>query len=300
MKKTLSFLLVLSCMMALAQQDPLYSQYLTTPLLINPAYTGYSRNLSGSVSYRKQWANFDGSPETFNAAGHIALADNRMGIGLILLQDVIGSDNTTEMQFTYGYHVPLRNDLNLSFGLQGGFVNYRTDYSRLIINPDDPRFSNQSEWRPTIGSGIMVSSEKFLLAASMPKMLKRSTDADSMATGLYNQNFYVLGAYVWQMNYRLKLKPWALLRGETNAKLSFDVGVALTADNSYTLALFTRDLSTLGFMAQIELGDHFRFGYVFELPTGQSVGTRFTTHEFMLGARLKLFKFHDISAIRNF
>lgn len=300
MKKTLSLLFTGLCLIVHAQQDPLYSQYLTTPLLINPAYTGYSRNLSGSVSYRKQWANFDGSPETFNASGQLALADNRMGLGVILLQDKIGSDNTTEMQFTYGYHVPLRNDLNLSFGLQGGFVNYRTDYSGLIINPDDPRFSNQSEWRPTIGAGIMVSSENLLLAASMPKMLKRSSDADSIATGLYNQNFYLLGAYVWQMNYRLKFKPWVLLRGENNAKISYDAGVAMTADNSYTLALFTRDLGTLGFMAQIELGDHFRFGYVFELPTGQSVGTRFTTHEVMLGARMRLFRFHDISSIRNF
>lgn len=300
MKKTLSFLFIGCSLSAWAQQDPLYSQYLTTPLLINPAYTGYSRNLSGSVAYRKQWAGFDGSPETVNAAGHIALADNRMGLGLIMLQDKIGSDNTTEMQFTYGYHVPLRNDLQLSFGLQGGMINYRTDYSSLTINPDDPKFSNQSEWHPTIGAGMMVSSEKFLFSISMPKMLKRSTDADSIATGLYNRNFYAMGAYVWQMNYRLKFKPWVLLRGEPNAPLSYDAGIAMTADNSYTLGLFTRDLGTLGFMAQIELGDHFRIGYVFELPTGESVGTRFTTHEFMIGAQMRLFRFHDLTGIRNF
>ncbi|MCK6616657.1 MAG: type IX secretion system membrane protein PorP/SprF [Cyclobacteriaceae bacterium] len=300
MKKTFSFLFLLSSITVVAQQDPLYSQYLTTPLLINPAYSGYSRNLTGSVAYRKQWAGFDGSPETFNAAGHVALADNRMGVGLIMLQDKIGSDNTTEMQLTYGYHVPLKNTMQLSFGLQGGFVNYRTDYSGLTINPDDPKFSNQSELRPTIGAGMMLSNEKFLFSIAMPKMLKRSTDADSMATGLYNQNFYVLGAYVWQMSYRIKLKPWVLLRGEASAPFSYDVGVAMTADNSYTLALFTRDLGTLGCMAQIELGDHFRVGYVFELPTGQSVGARFTTHEFIIAARLKALKFHDAGTIRNF
>ncbi|MCS6975297.1 MAG: type IX secretion system membrane protein PorP/SprF [Cyclobacteriaceae bacterium] len=302
MKKTLSFFLF-TCSATLtlhAQQDPLYAQYLTTPLLINPAYTGYARNLSGSVAYRKQWANFDGSPETFNAAGSLALADNKMGIGMIALQDKIGSDITNEFQFTYGYHVSLKQDMRLSFGLQGGMVNYRTDYSGLTINPDDPKFTNQSEWHPTIGAGVILSNEKFFFSASMPKMLKRSTDADSLATGLYNQNFYALGAYVWQMSHRIKFKPWVLLRGEAKAPFSYDVGVAMTADNSYTLAVFTRDLGTLGFMAQIELGDHFRFGYVFELPTAQSVGTRFTTHELMLGARMRLFRFHDISSIRNF
>ncbi|QOI97346.1 MAG: type IX secretion system membrane protein PorP/SprF [Flammeovirgaceae bacterium] len=300
MKKLFTLLFAGCCTMSYAQQDPLYSQYLTTPLLINPAYSGFSHNLTGSVAYRKQWAGFDGSPETFNAAGHIALADNRMGVGLIMLQDKIGSDNTTEMQLTYGYHVPLKNTMRLSFGLQGGLVNYRTDYSGLTINPDDPKFSNQSELRPTIGAGIMLSNEKLMFSMAIPKMLKRSTDADSVATGLYNQNFYALGAYVWQMTYRIKLKPWVLLRGEASAPLSYDVGVAMTADNSYTLALFTRDMGTLGFMAQIELGDKFRLGYAFELPTGQSVGTRFTTHEFMIAARVKALKFHDAGTIRNF
>lgn len=300
MKIIYSFLFTCITHLVLAQQDPLYSQYLSTPLLINPAYSGFLPAFSASAAYRKQWAGFDGSPETFNAAAHVSLADNRMGVGTLLLQDKIGADVTTEWQFTYGYHVPLQHDLRLSFGLQGGFINYRTDYGSLTINPDDPRFGNQSEWRTTIGAGFMLSNDNFLFSLSMPKMLKRSANADSLATGLYNQNFYAMSAFVWQMNYRLQFKPWLLLRGESKTKLSYDLGLSLTADNSYSLALFTRDLSTLGFMAQIELGDHFRFGYVFEMPSGKSVGTRFTTHEFMLGVRLKLLRFHDLGAIQNF
>ncbi len=300
MKKLFLLFLCMLSMEAFAQQDPLYAQYLTTPLLINPAYSGFSRDFSASAAYRKQWAGFDGSPVTLNAAGHIALADNRMGAGMILLQDEIGSDKTIEAQLSYGYHLPIQSDMKLSFGLQGGAVNYQTDYSKLIINPDDPKFSSISEWHPTIGAGFMLTSETFLISASMPKMLKRSSGADLLATGLYNRNAYVMGAYLWQMNYRIQLKPWILLRSEINTSLSYDAGLALTADNSYTLAAFTRDLNTLGFMARIELGDHFRFGYVFELPTGQSASTRFTTHEFMLGMRLKVLKFHDLSSIKSF
>jgi type IX secretion system PorP/SprF family membrane protein len=300
MKHLLIPALVMYCWHLHAQQDPLYAQYLAAPLLINPAYTGFSHNLSGTAAYRKQWAGFDGSPETFSATGHIALADNRMGTGIILLQDQIGANKTTEMQLTYGYHIALKKELQLSFGLQGGFVNYRTDYSDLKINPDDPRFANQSEWRPTIGTGLMLSSEKFLLSLSVPKMLKRAADADSLATGLYNQSFYGLAALVLQLNYRIKCKPYALVRNQPGAPVSYDAGVLLTGDNSYTLGLFTRDLATLGFIAQIELGDNFRLGYVFELPTAQSVGTRFTTHEFMLTGRLRLFRFHSTTNIKNF
>lgn len=284
-----------------AQQDPLYAQYLTTPLIINPAYSGFTHNLNGSVSYRKQWAGFDGNPVTMNASGHIALAANRMGAGLILMQDKIGSDQTTEFQLTYGYHLAFKDERVLSFGLQGGAVNYQTDYSDLTINPDDPRFAPTSEWNPTFGAGIMFTTPKLMVSFSVPKMLKRSTsDADSLATGLYNQSFYALGAYLLQINYLLKLKPYVLMRSVAGAPLSFDYGIAMTSHDSYTLGIFTRDFNTIGLLAQIEMGEKVRMGYVFELPTGQSVGTKFTTHELMLGVRIRALRFHDITSIRNF
>ncbi len=300
MKYLFGITLLLFAVTLRAQQDPLYSQYLTTPLLINPGYTGFTNDLNGSVSYRKQWVGFNGGPVTMNASGYVSLADNRMGVGVILLKDEIGSDVTNEVQLTYGYHAALNDNLKLSFGLQGGMINYQTDYSNLTINPDDPKFAPLSEWRPTFGAGVLLSRENMLLSFAMPKMLKGSTDADSLATGLYNQNFYALGAYVFDVSYRIKLKPYVLLRGVSGAPLSFDYGVSLIGDNSYTLGMFTRNFNTMGFLGQINLGEHFRLGYVFELPFGNSVGTNFTTHEVMIGARIKALKFHDLTRIMNF
>ncbi len=300
MRKLCMLFFLLPVVMARGQQDPIYAQYMNTPLLINAAYSGFSRDLTGSISYRKQWAGFDGNPVTMNAAGHIALADNKMGAGLVLLQDKIGSDETTEVQLTYGYHLQLKSDLKLSFGLQGGTVNYQTDYNDLTYDPNDPKLTPVSEWQPTIGTGVMLSSERFLVSVSVPKMLKPSDDADSTATGLYNRNFYVMGAYVFNPSTRIRLKPYLLLRSATHAPSSLDVGVQMTSDNAYTLGLFTRDLNALGFLAQIKVGDMVRFGYVFELPIGESVGTRFTSHEFSASVRLKALRFHDIESTRNF
>jgi Type IX secretion system membrane protein PorP/SprF len=71
-------------------------------------------------------------------------------------------------------------------------------------------------------------------------------------------------------------------------------------DDSYTLGFFTRNFSTYGFLAQINLGDNLRFGYVFELPTKNSVGTQYNTHELTLGVRLSVLAFHDLGTIRDF
>jgi type IX secretion system PorP/SprF family membrane protein len=300
MKKLLTLFAFFCSIPLLAQQDPLYSQYINNLLLINPAYSGSTTDLNMSAMYRKQWVGFDGSPSTFNANGHIALSNNRMGAGLIVLQDKIGSDKTSEITFTYGYHLPLNNKITLSFGLQGGAINYYSDYSDLKINPADSKFSNQSVWKPNLGTGLILKSEKFLLSLSVPKLLKANSTVEQLSTSLYNQHAYIMGAYVFQLSYRIKVKPWILARMVNGAPASFDYGASLKVDDSYSLGLFTRNFDTYGTFAQINLGDNLRFAYVFELPTKNSVGTQFTTHELTLGVRLSVLGFHDLNVIKNF
>jgi type IX secretion system PorP/SprF family membrane protein len=299
-KNILLLLLLISGVKIYAQQDPLYSQYMMNPLLINPAYSGITTDLNASVMYRKQWAGFEGSPVTMNANAHIALANNRMGAGIIILQDQIGTDKTIEVTATYGYHIKLNNDLTLSLGLQGGVINYQSDYDNLKINRADTKFSNISEWKPNIGSGLLLHNQRFMVGLSVPKLLKATSVGESVSTALYNQHAYLFAGYVVQLSNRIKLKPWVLARTVSGAPISFDYAASLKVDDSYTLGLFTRNFSAYGFLAQINLGDTFRFGYVFELPTNKSVGTQFTTHEITLGVRLGVLTFHDMAMIRNF
>ena len=296
----LCVLLISLSVTAMAQQDPLYSQYVLNPLLINPAYSGMTKDLNASVTFRRQWVGFDGSPTTANANAHMALSKNRMGAGIIILQDKIGSDKTTEVSFSYAYHLPLNNDLTLSFGLQGGAINYSSDYSDLTINPADSKFTNQSLWKPNFGGGLILHNEKIMIGLSMPKMLKSTSTIESLSTSLYNQHTYAVVASVFQLSYRIKLKPWILARMVAGAPVSLDYAATLRIDESYTIGLFTRDFDTYGLLAQINLGDNLRAGYVFEIPTQKSVGTQFTTHEFTIGVRLKALSFHDVEGVRNF
>ena len=291
-------LLLLFAGSAYGQQDPLYSQYLNTPMIINPAYAGFSRDLNLSLNYRKQWAGFDGSPQTTNLSGHMSLSQNKMGVGAILLQDKIGASTTTELQGVYAYHLPLTNEIKLSFGLQAGVINYKSDYSQLIINPNDPKFATVSELQPNLGAGFMITHLNYLVAASLPKMLQPSTNAG--VQGLYSQNFYALGAYVFSISPRLRLKPYMLYRSVAKLKSSFDLGLMLMGDDSYTIGLFTRSFNTYGFLGQLKIGELLRLGYVFELPTNQSAGTSFTSHEIQLGLRIRALLYHDIESIRNF
>jgi type IX secretion system PorP/SprF family membrane protein len=283
-----------------AQIDPLYAQYISNPLLINPAYSGLNNNLNASLTYRKQWAGFDGSPTTVNASGHSSLFDNKMGVGFFIMQDKAAANKNTELQATYAYRIPLKNNV-LSFGLQAGLINYRNNNDDL--NPKDPtapEFSdNQSYSRPSFGAGVILNSERYFFGLSVPRMLKAQTKINGLETDLYQQHFYLTGAYIVFVTERIRLKPAVLLKAVKGAPASADLNFSMNLDEKYTAGIYTRNFNTYGLMAQLKLKDNVRFGYAFEVPTNKSVGARFTSHELMFGINLSVFSFHTTS-ITNF
>ena len=91
-----------------------------------------------------------------------------------------------------------------------------------------------------------------------------------------------------------------MTRYTVGAPFSTDFGLSLNADNSYTLGLFTRNLHSYGAMMKINIGNMFRVGYIFELPTNKSVGLNNTAHEITIGIRARVFLFHKFSTISDF
>lgn len=203
---------------------------------------------------------------------------------------------------SYAYHVDLNMSSRLSFGLQAGVVSYKSDFNELTIIPGDPKFQNKlSALAPSIGAGIIYSSDKFYLSFSVPKLLEGKAKKDGNADViLYSRQFNGLGSYQFILTNRIKLKPFVMARYTAGAPISSDFGVALNADNSYTLGLFTRNLHSYGAMMKISLGNMFRVGYIFELPTNKSVGLKNMAHEITIGIRTRLFLFHKFSPISDF
>lgn len=282
---------------------------MNNPLLINPAYSGLNNHFSAAASYRKQWAGFDGSPTTFNVNGHTSLLDNRMGVGLMVVKDEIGANNNTEVHATYAYKLDLKNKY-LSFGLQAGLLNFRSSNGDLNpYDPGDPLFTGTlNTTKPSFGAGAILHSDRYFVGVSVPRLLKATetyTDASSATSGekevtLYNRHFYIMGAYVIFLNEHIRLKPSVLLKDVKGSRLSADLNFAANLNEKYTAGVFTRNFNTYGLLVQMKLGDQYRFGYVFEVPTNNSVGARFTSHELTLGINLALLRSHDSLAVTNF
>jgi type IX secretion system PorP/SprF family membrane protein len=301
MKKLLPLVLLIISFQAMAQQDPIYSQYMLNPLVINPAYAGLNNNFNATGSYRIQWAGFEGQPNTFNLNGSTSLVDNKVGVGFSFSHDKIGNTKNTEVNASFAYKLDLGQDRILSFGMQAGLLNYRIDNSDLnIYDPGDEAFmNNERGTKLNLGAGIILKGQDFLVGLSVPRLLPTKFSAGDSEFELYNQHYYLFGAYVFYLNEQIKFKPTALVRAVKGATASTDVGANFIFNSIHTAGLFTRNFKTYGILLQTIYREKWRFGYVFELPTNKSVGTNFTTHEISLGVRLSLFDFHE-TTLTNF
>lgn len=285
-----------------AQQDPIYAQYLTNPMLLNPSYAGLNNNLQVNAGYRLQWMGLESSPRTFNLNGNMSIVENKAGIGASLVQDQIGNTAITEFNAAFAYKLKLKEDLTFSFGMQGGVLGFKTDNGDLNIRDGNDDAFPEGIIRSSninLGAGVTLMSDKFMIGLSVPRMLPSKINSGSQQFELYNQHFYLFGAYVHTINEHLRFKPSLLLRGVKGAPLSADVALNLNINLKHTAGLFVRNLNTYGVLLQTMIGEKLRLGYVFELPSSKSVGTQFTTHEIQLGLRMGVLNFHERS-LSNF
>jgi len=305
MRKKTDYLILatlLKITVVMGQQDPLYSQYINNPFVINPAYSGFTNNFNAAISYRKQWTGLEGSPETINASGHLSLFDNTMGAGLMIVSDKIGNTTVSEALATYAYRISLDKNKTLSFGLQAGMSNHRVDNSK--VNPfdtTDPLFQGSAgTTKPVIGAGAILSSDKFFAGISVPRMLRSEVSNDGLQTTLYDRHFYVMGSYLFFLSERIRFKPSVLVKAVKGAPASLDANASFIFNENYQAGVLTRNFTTHGLFVQALFKDSFRFGYVLEVPTGSSVGSNFTTHEITLGVRMNVLNFHSNSSVFSF
>lgn len=124
-------------------QDLHFSQYFNTPLLVNPANTGFNPDYDFRVggNYRNQWANLGNPYKTMSIWGDTKLFTDKfengwLGVGASLLKDVAGSGSltSTEGYATIAWHQMLGYNSLLSGGFGLGFRSKRIDVTKLSFD----------------------------------------------------------------------------------------------------------------------------------------------------------------------
>lgn len=149
---------------AWSQVDPMFSQYNSNRLLMNPANAGvFNGNLRVASNYRRQWENIGSPFQTIGLGADWQLGKergtNQFGMGLTVLSDNAGLSNFSHIQvgvpLSYTRALDAKENHYFSIGAQVGFA--QKSVSALGLN-----WGNQWDgtgFDPTTNSGENFANE---------------------------------------------------------------------------------------------------------------------------------------------
>lgn len=264
-----------------SQQDPLYSQYQFNQLMINPAYAGiYERFSVGAIS-RFQWAGIDGAPQTNTITANSSLAERKIGLGAVVLNDRFGVSSNYEIQLATSYNIQFSKEAKLAMGIQGGWIQYTYDFSNVNMDfMDDPEIVNNHDnfSKPNFGVGFMVMHTNYFVGASVPRILNVSVTDGANQSDRYKRHYYLTGGFVFDVN-RIPVKGTALIRSMAGETYSVDLTASAFLDEVMWAGVSIRDLKHFGILGIFQLGENLKLGYSFELPTNNLIYGNYGTHE---------------------
>lgn len=289
-----------------AQQYPVFTQYYFNELVINPAYAGNHVQLSLTAMYRNQWVNFPGAPKTFNFTGHVAVAKNKVGLGLMVNHDEIGSYKNEHIYASYAYKLHFK-DATLAMGLQAGINLLGADYSKLDLqSPGDAAFYNiLNVVKPNFGAGLFYSKKNFYVGFSVPFILnnKIANSVEGLLGQLKEARYYFLrSGVVFPIDKmeKVKMNPSILIRTQEGQPLSIDINTGFIFYDVFSTGVSYRTGDSFITFIDLKISDAFHFGYSYDWT--QSDLNRYSngTHEFMINYRTRIRGIHKDPACPSY
>jgi len=243
---------------AQAQYDPTYNQYMFNEFFVNPAVAGSKDALSISGLTRQQWMGIKGSPNTYALFAHTPLANNKIGLGIGMTHEGIGTHQISVGYFDFAYRIQLSRGI-LALGLQGS-VGYHDPRYHLLdyVDVQDPALLNAEKGVVfNTGFGAYYYTDKFYLGFSIPRMLNNDyITGQNERFDISDWTYYLQGGYVYDVNPDFSIMPSAMLKITGNASPQLNVSLMGLAWNTLWLGADFRTDNTLAAIAGIQIATY--------------------------------------------
>lgn len=170
------FILFIFSIPVVKGQDMHFTQFYSSPLYLNPAYTGADVCSRISATYRNQWPGISKTYKSYLFSVDHYIQRYNLGVGLLFGNDVAGSGNlrTTIINPLLAYEATLTKKLMMRVGVQPGFGLRSINFNNLIFGDQIARGgAATSVEAPTeskayfdIGAGALVYTRKYWLGVS--------------------------------------------------------------------------------------------------------------------------------------
>jgi len=294
----LTFSFMFLALISKAQLYPVFSQYYFNELMINPAYAGAHVQLSTTTTYRNQWINFPGAPKTFSFSAHSSFLRGKVGLGIMVNLDKIGSYANKDVTISYSYKLRFPNS-TLSFGLQGMFYFLNADFSSLNLknqNGPDPDFVPYNQFSPNVGAGIYYHRKNFFVGFSVPYLINAQfSSIEQLAAQLkQKRNYFLRSGFFAKLssNGNIKINPSILLRTQEGQPLSIDLNTAFIFYDVFSVGVSYRSEDALISFINLQLVQNLYFSYSFDFTTSNLSPFSSGSQELMLNYRMKINSIH--------
>ena len=303
MRKAILILLVSFPLLLFAQQDALFTQYMYTKLVFNPAYAGSHEALSIDLLGRFQWTGLQGAPKTLCLTAHTSLPNQHLGVGMYVYTDQLGPSIDYNVMGTFAYRILFRKS-KLSFGISAGIKYYDVDWSAL--NPKDagdPALSGQTKNKvvPDADFGIYYYARNYYAGASVKHLLQNQvlTSVAPPESGNYYtrllRTWYFTGGGTIPVSHDFQLMPSLLLKYVQNVPLQADVSLRMRIVDILTLGASYRTSDALCLLMELVVYKGLSLGYSYDIWFNALRGSNRGSHEIRIGYDIDLFKTRMLS-----
>jgi type IX secretion system PorP/SprF family membrane protein len=291
MKKIFSFLylLIITNLAALGQNDPQFTNNMFYKLGVNPGYAGAENTINGLILNRYQWEGMNGAPKTlvFSFDAATSLFGRTTGLGLNIISDQLGFAKNILINANYAYRTELSFG-NLGIGLSAGFYNQSINgnwtspegdqYTPPSSDPGVPQ-GEVSQLVPDFGAGIFLTSQKYYLGISATHLNEAPIEYDEVAGAYLTRHYYLTGGYNIKLGDPLfELRPSFLFKSDI-ATWMLDVNANIVYNDKFWGGISYRVDDALALLMGLELANGLRVGYSFDLVTSAIGYYGFASHE---------------------
>jgi type IX secretion system PorP/SprF family membrane protein len=287
-------LVFLATNIVVAQQDPMYTQYMDNLQIINPGFVGSMETGSFTLVARNQWVSFSGAPSTRSLSFQTPVNEYKVGMGFSVLTDKIGPLSQTGFYFDYTYFVNVGSKYKLGMGLKCGFNFYRASLTGLNTVSPDPIYSQDifKNFLPNFGVGAFLYSEDTYFGLSVPKLIENTINRDDYSSEYISKekiHFYLVAGKKFSLSENMQLKTHTLLKWVQNAPVSLDLTAMFGFKEKFWVGGMLRYGDSYGVLTQFNVTEKILIGYSYDLTISDLNAFNNGTHEIMfrynLGSR---------------
>lgn len=276
-----------------AQQTPLYSQYMFNPFVINPAFTGTNEYFEVMSNYRHQWVGITDAPKTYILSLHGPHKFKNYGLGGTVFSDVTGPTSRTGLGLSYAYHFKIQNETKISLGLSGGLLQFKLDGTKVTLaDQGDVVLTNSmlTAFVPDFGFGTQIyQANKYYFGISVPQFIQNRLqfmDTQVQSLSKLTSHIFVNGAYRFDLGDNFGIEPSFLIKYALPVLPQIDLGTKLLYNDIIHLGLVFRTQDAYSVLLGYTTPDQkLGFGYAYDLLHSNLRGYSSGTHEIMIVAR---------------